>query len=326
MKGSRAIDDNGGDSLTPEGAGRRSSTRDKQAGSAGKMPAEQPGARADLADLVRQRSSEADGHAPLILVERVTHLDADIALITLNQPLRRNPLNWEVVHDLHSTVAELSVEGGPATIVITGAGNAFSSGGDLLAYTRLYQDREAFRQYMSDFEAMCALIETCRPLVIAMINGTCVAGGLELSLACDLITIADTATVGDGHLRYGQLPGGGGSQRLVRAIGVSRARQWLLTGQLYPAQEAVSVGLAILVAPERELRARTFDLAASIARFTPLGLRLMKQLIATAQESSMREGLTAEQRLVLEYATASHDATEGLRAFLERREPRYLGR
>jgi enoyl-CoA hydratase/carnithine racemase/succinate dehydrogenase/fumarate reductase flavoprotein subunit len=268
----------------------------------------------------------ADSEADIVLVERLRHHDADLAVVTLNRPAHRNPLDWAVVRRLHAVIEALSADGGPDAVIITGAGTAFSSGGDLRGYTRLYREPDNFRQFMADLEQMCQLIEDCRPLVLAMVNGTCVAGGLELCLACDLVTIADTASVGDGHLRSGQLPGGGGSQRLVRAIGVSRARQWLLTGQLYPAADIVSAGLAILSAPPDELREKTLDLAARITRFTPLGIQLMKRLIVTAQDSPLREGLTAEQRLVLEYATTSHDATEGLEAFLERRPPRYLGR
>ena len=270
--------------------------------------------------------AEPDGQGDLVLVGRIQHQDADIAVVTLNRPSHRNPLDWAVVRRLHAVMEELAADGGPDAVVITGAGSAFSSGGDLRAYTRLYREPDNFRKFMADLEHMCQLIESCRPLVIAMVNGTCVAGGLELCLACDLVTIADTASAGDGHLRYGQLPGGGGSQRLVRAIGVGRARQWLLTGQLYSASEIVDAGLAIFAAPAEELREKTLDLAARLAGFTPLGIRVMKRLIATAQDSPLREGLAAEQRLVLEYATQSHDATEGLQAFLERRQPRYLGR
>jgi enoyl-CoA hydratase len=250
----------------------------------------------------------------------------DIAILTLNRPEQRNPLDHPTIQALRVAVEAQLGPDGPRAIVITGAGPAFSAGGDLKAYQTLYRDPAAFTAFMKEFGELCSLIERCRPIVIAMVNGACVAGGLELSLACDLIAIAAEARIGDGHLTFGQLPGAGGSQRLVRAIGVQRARQWLLTGELYPAQYAADIGLASLIAPRAELRERTLRLAAGIARHTPLGLQRMKHLIDIASTTSLPDGLAAEIGVVLDYATTSHDAQEGLDAFAERRQPRYLGR
>jgi enoyl-CoA hydratase/carnithine racemase len=261
-----------------------------------------------------------------VLVDRITSHGADIAIVTLNRPHVRNPIDKVTIRELRTLIAELSEPGGPRAIVLTGAGDTFSAGGDLKGYQSLYRDPAEFRRFMDDFDATCDLIESSPACVIAMINGTCVAGGLELALACDAIVVADEARIGDGHLRFAQLPGAGGSQRLVRAIGVQRARHWLLTGNLFDAHTAVESGLAVSRAPRPNLLEHTLKFIADITERSPLAFARMKALINIAQNHGLAEGLGLETDVVHEYATTSHDAPEGLDAFAERRAPRYLGR
>jgi enoyl-CoA hydratase/carnithine racemase len=265
----------------------------------------------------------ADG-AP-VLVERLRSHGAEIAVLTFNRPDQRNPIDKITIKALRDLIAGLSEPGGPRAIILTGAGDTFSAGGDLKGYQSLYRDPVAFRAFMDDFDATCELIENSPVAVIAMINGTCVAGGLELALACDSIVVADEARIGDGHLRFAQLPGAGGSQRLVRAIGVQRARHWLLTGRLFNAQAAVDSGLAASRAPAAELREHTLALAAGMTERSPLAFARMKALINIAENHSLTEGLKLEGEIVHEYATTSYDAAEGLSAFAERRAPGYRG-
>jgi enoyl-CoA hydratase len=262
----------------------------------------------------------------LVLTERFQHAGMDIAVLTFNRPEQRNPLDKATIKTLRRILTDFVEGDAPDAVVLTGSGKSFSAGGDLKGYQALYRDHDAFREFMTDFSETANLLERGPMLAVSMINGVCVAGGLELSLACDFITIADTAKIGDGHLKYAQLPGGGGSQRLVRAIGVQRARHWLLTGRYFDAQVAVDTGLAVLSAPGEELRERTLELLAELAALTPLGLRTMKRLIATALRTDLDEGLRIETSEVFEYATSSYDAMEGLNAFAERRPPRYKGR
>jgi enoyl-CoA hydratase/carnithine racemase len=262
----------------------------------------------------------------LVLIDRVPIGAVTAALLTLNRPAARNPIDKVTIRLLKNILRELITEDEVAAVIITGAGEAFSAGGDLKGYMSLYQDNEAFRTFMSDFDEVCRILETAPLPTIAMINGTCVAGGLELSLACDFITIADDARVGDGHLRFAQLPGAGGSQRLVRAIGVQRAKHWLYTARLFPAAEAVAAGLAVFSCPAHDLLDRTLTLAAEITELTPQGWRTMKRLVDVAQQNHLEDGLKIEGSTVFEYATSSYDATEGLKAFAERRPPHYLGR
>jgi enoyl-CoA hydratase len=277
------------------------------------------------ADYRSEPEAFGDAATSQLLVEPLVHRGIELAIVTLNRPEHRNPIDKDTATELLATLSELEQPNGPRGVVLTGAADAFSAGGNMKGYVELYKDPERFRRFLDEFDAVCELLERSRLVTVAMVNGVCVAGGLEIALACDFITIAESAHIGDGHLKFAQLPGGGGSQRLVRALGVSRARQWLLSGQLYPAETAVAHGLATFAAPSSALRERTFDLLAEVCTASPLALERMKSLIGLAQELPLGAGIQEETEIVHKYATQSYDATEGLRAFAERRPPRYLG-
>jgi enoyl-CoA hydratase len=263
--------------------------------------------------------------SPRVLHELVTENDRHIALLTLNRPDQLNPLDHATIVELGEALDAVTAAGQASVVVITGAGKAFSAGGDLKAYQDLYRRPAAFSAFLSDFAAVCDRLEHSAFVSIAMVNGTCVAGGLELILSCDLALMADDAVIGDSHLRFAQLPGAGGSQRLVRAIGATQARAWILSGAHYSAEAARAAGLIAEVVPPVDLRRRTLQLAATIAGYSPLAVRYAKSLLHLAESSSMQDRLNAERALVQEYATTSFDATEGLSAFAERRPPNYRG-
>lgn len=262
----------------------------------------------------------------LVQLERLAHAGAEIAVLRLNRPDQHNPLDKVTLLELLRLLTELSAPGGPDAIVLTGNGDSFSAGGDMKGYQSLYQDKPQFREFMRTFDDVCTLLEGGSAITVAMVNGTCVAGGLELALACDLITMSEDARIGDGHLRFGQLPGAGGSQRLVRAIGLQQARNWLLTGRLFDAATAAATGLTALVAPADALTRQTLDLTAAAATHSPLAREKMKELLRVAVTMPLDEALQYEQDLVHLYATTSFDAHEGLAAFAERRPPHYRGR
>jgi enoyl-CoA hydratase/carnithine racemase len=261
----------------------------------------------------------------LVSVEDVALSHGTARMLTLARPDDRNPLDHATITRLRSLAEDADNDASVAVLVITGAGPAFSAGGDLRAYADLYREPDAFRAFLDEFRVLNARMEHGRFVSIAMVNGACVAGGLEFALACDLITVADEARIGDGHLGTGQIDGAGGSQRLVRALGVQRAKQLLLTGRLWTGAEAAAAGLAVFSAPEAELRDRTLKLATELAVHSPLAVKHMKTLVGYSEHLAFEDALSAEQALVVEYATQSHDATEGLEAFLARRAPNYTG-
>jgi enoyl-CoA hydratase len=258
----------------------------------------------------------------LVLIDRLDR----VLVLTLNRPEQRNPIDHKTVRRLHDLLMTADLDPDVAAVVITGKPPAFSAGGDLRGYLTLYRDEAQFRTFLRDFTGVNALLERGRFVSIAMVNGACVAGGLELLLSCDLCVAADDAQIGDGHARSGQLPGAGGSQRLWRAIGTVRAKDLLLTGRLVSGTEAAAMGLVSLSVPGEELRERTMELARQVASNSPVIVEKMKQLQAIAEAHDLETGLALEHDLVVEYATTSHDAIEGLHSFLERRPPEWKGR
>ena len=206
--------------------------------------------------------------------------------LTLARAEKLNPLDWVTVRELKDAVAK--IEGMPVVaVVITGHGRSFSAGGDLEGYLRLYRRPDEFSAFLDDFFQMLNAIEASSKIYVAAINGVCVAGGLELLLACDLVIAAASARIGDGHLNFGPLPGAGGSQRLPRAIGLLRAKHLILTGN--------------------EKRR--------------VGLRGAKHLTNLTLTTDLATGLKREIEFVHRYATTEPDATEGLVAFKEKRNP-----
>jgi enoyl-CoA hydratase/carnithine racemase len=255
----------------------------------------------------------------------LSHLAGSVATITLNRPAQRNPLDWATIKRLGQLVRQF--EGDPAVqiVVVRGAGGHFSAGGDLKGYIDLYRDADAFRQFLVDFHAMLDAIEASSRVYVAVVEGYCVAGGLELLLACDIVLAAETAKIGDAHIGFGQLPGAGGSQRLPRVVGAMRARYLMLTGELWTAVEAEQSGLVSKVVPDAQLDAQVGALVARLSQASPLGREGMKHLTRLATTTNLAEGLRMELEYVWRYATTSVDATEGLAAFSEKRKPRFTG-
>jgi enoyl-CoA hydratase len=254
-----------------------------------------------------------------ILIER----EGGLALITLNRAEKMNPLDWGTVRELRDVAATLERDAEVAVVAITGAGRAFSAGGDLAGYVRLYRSPGEFRAFLQDFHALLAAIEASEKIYVAAVNGVCVAGGLELMLACDLVLAAEGARIGDGHLNFGQLPGAGGSQRLPRAIGVLRAKHLMLSGELLPARECERIGLVGELVADGRLLGRVREVAAALLEKSRSGVRGMKRLVNEGMQGSLEAGLVFEMDYVHRYATTDPDATEGLEAFAEKRKPAY---
>jgi enoyl-CoA hydratase len=243
------------------------------------------------------------------------------ARLTLARADKLNPLDWATVRELKTAVAEIEARADIYAVVVTGRGRAFSAGGDLDGYIDLYRKPDQFQAFLDDFCAMLTAIEASSKIYVAAVNGVCVAGGLELLLACDLAIAAASATIGDAHLNFGQLPGAGGSQRLPRAVGLLRAKHLMLTGDLLAAEEARQIGLVNAVVPDAELDSAATALVTRLGDKSRVGLRGAKHLANLTLTTDLATGLRREIDFVHRYATTEHDATEGLVAFKEKRKP-----
>ncbi len=211
-------------------------------------------------------------------------------------------------------------------VVITGHGRSFSAGGDLEGYLTLYRKPDQFSAFLDDFYKLLTAIEASEKIYVAAVNGVCVAGGIELLLACDLAIAADTARIVDGHLNFGQLPGAGSSQRLPRAVGLLRAKHLMLTGEMLCAADARQIGLVNEVVPAAELNAAVDRLLDKMRDKSRVGLSGAKQLANATLSMDLDAGLKHEIEFVHRYATTEPDAIEGLVAFNEKRKPAFAPR
>jgi enoyl-CoA hydratase len=257
---------------------------------------------------------------PALIVEKA----AGVAGITFNRPQQMNALDWSTVKSLGAAFRELEADQATRVLVLTGRGKAFSAGGDLEGYRSLYRRPDDFRRFLEDFFDVLQNLEKSRIVVIAAVNGYCLAGGLELMLACDLAVASTEARIGDAHLNFGQLPGAGGSQRLPRAIGAQRARDLMYTGRWVNGTEAERIGLVARVVPADELAPAVQALAEEILRKSPAGVAAAKRLLREGSQMSLENALRFEIDLVHEWATRHPDAMEGLEAFAAKRKPRFL--
>lgn len=260
-------------------------------------------------------SGEAAGEQPVLLTERAD----GVAWVTLNRPAKRNALNMALRGALDHSLAELAADDGVRVVVVTGAGTAFCAGADLsdAPATTRHPMAEPGRPVAESLAAFT------KPL-IAAINGPAFGGGLELALACDLRVGARGAIFALPEVRIGSLPGSGGTQRLVRAIGPAVAARMLFSGEPLSAAEALRTGLiSDLVEPD-ELPDFTGGLARRISGNAPLSLLAAKQCLAAAGQAQLPAGLELERALWTLLST-TEDRREGRAAFREHRAPRFTG-
>ncbi len=265
-----------------------------------------------------------------VLVEHLAVGDTGrtAALIRLNRPETLNPMDSEMLAALDRILDGIEADASVCTVLVTGNGRAFSAGGDLKGYQTLQRDREAFTAFVAELHRVFGRLLGLRVPAVALVNGVAVAGGLELILNCDFALVAESARIGDGHLNFGQMGGGGVLTLLPRTIGRARATELMLSGRLLSSAEAVEWGLASRVVPDDELVAAGLAFAAEVAVKSPLAVANAKELITSLwlENGSVADGLAVELERDVEYCLESHDAPEGLAAFAEKRPPRFEGR
>jgi enoyl-CoA hydratase/carnithine racemase len=247
--------------------------------------------------------------------------DGHVALLRLNRPEARNALSPEVMEQLAGLLEQLDPDPEVRCIVIAGSDKVFAAGADIKAMSER-SFAEALRHPAASFWRRLAAIKT--PM-IAAVSGYALGGGCELALACDMIVASQNATFGQPEINLGIIPGGGGTQRLARVLGKQRAMEYVLTGKRFDAERAQQLGLVNMVTSDDSWLKEAIGLAHSVAAQPPIAARLAKQAVIVAEETALSPGIENERRLY-ELAMATEDRVEGMRAFLDKREPKFEGK
>jgi enoyl-CoA hydratase/carnithine racemase len=239
-----------------------------------------------------------------------------IAKITLNRPEAMNALSPTLLNELKQALDDVEQDQQIKVVVLTGSGRAFCAGADL-KFMAQAQQKELF-DYIQMLNEVFFKVECLDKPVIAAVNGYALAGGLELTLCCDLVVASEQAIFGDEHINRGLMPGGGSTIRLARIIGLRRAKELLYTGDRWDAKRAHDTGLVNLVVPPEKLEEAAMELANKLASKSGFALRLIKQAVNRSLDSD-RETLQTLERAAFNLVLSSPEAQEGLRAFLSRK-------
>ena len=253
----------------------------------------------------------------LVLVER----HGAVGLVTMNRPKALNALSAQLIAEIEAALSELDRDDGIGAMVLTGSERAFAAGADI----REMVEHDFTSATALDFIAPWQKIAEHRKPVIAAVAGFALGGGCELAMMCDLILAADTAKFAQPEINLGTIPGAGGTQRLTRAVGKSKAMDLVLTGRMMDAAEAERCGLVARVVPAADLLAEALKLGETIAAKSRAVVAMAKDAVNAAYETTLAEGIKAERRLF--YSTfATDDRREGMTAFVEKRPASFTHR
>jgi enoyl-CoA hydratase/carnithine racemase len=253
--------------------------------------------------------------ADLVLVQ--TSAAPRVALVTLNRPKALNALCDPLIHQLNESLKKLDSDPNVGAIVLTGSGRAFAAGADL----KEMGAREDFAAVVNDnMLSHWDEISRIRKPILAAVNGYALGGGCELAMLCDLILAADNAQFGQPEVKVGTIPGCGGTQRLIRSVGKSKAMQMILTGEPVSAVEAERMGLVAQVVPADKLIDTVLNMASKIASLSNPVVMLAKQAVNAAYEGTLAQGVDYEKK-VFHSTWGLTDRKEGMRAFAEKRAP-----
>src|SRR5262245_33072903 len=250
--------------------------------------------------------------------------EAGIYLLTVNRPKALNALNVATLAELSQAIEHVAADRAARVMLVTGAGDrAFVAGADISEMVDKSPDEA--RAFSEQGMRVMHGLEALPVPVIALVNGFCLGGGCELALACDWILASETAVFGQPEVTLGIPPGFGGTQRLPRRIGAARALELLATARLMKAPEALAVGLVNHVYSMAELQNKGMDAARAIAAKGPAAVRLAKQAVRQGRDLDLRTACALESDLFAQ-AFTTQDSGEGMRAFLEKRQPKFTGR
>lgn len=243
-----------------------------------------------------------------------------VAVVTISRPRRRNALNLEVKRLLVDAVHALNADPAVRVIVLTGAGGYFVAGTDIDEMASMTPTSHTLGATDAVFTT---LRQSAKPLVAA-VEGYALGGGCELALACDLIVAAEGARFGQPEIKVGIMPGAGGTQRLLRTIGKYQALRMMLTGEPIDARTAFACGLVSELSPDGAALEQALALARTIAAMPPLAVLAIREVVQLGQDAPLDSALLLERK-AFQLLFDSADQKEGMRAFLEKRPPRYTG-
>ena len=252
----------------------------------------------------------------------LTETDGAVGIVTLNRPDALNAFNNQLMDEVTDALKKLDADDDIGCLIITGSEKAFAAGADI--------KEMASKDYMDVFKEEFITrnweeATRVRKPVIAAVSGYALGGGCELALMCDFILASETAKFGQPEITIGAMPGAGGTQRLARFIGKSKAMEMCLTGRMMDAEEAERCGLVSRIVPKGELRAEAVKTAKQIAHFSRPITMLIKDSVNRAYETTLSEGVRFERR-VFHSVFGTEDQKEGMAAFIEKRKPTFKHR
>lgn len=248
----------------------------------------------------------------------------NIGILKINRPNVLNALNWDTLGELREFLEDVMPKEELKALIITGAGDkAFVAGADIAQMNEM-KERD-FQDYVDYAHRVYELIENEPCPSIAAINGYALGGGCELALACDIRIASEKARLGFPEVKLGIFPGWGGTQRVTRVLGLGKTKELVFTGEMVNAEEALRIGLVERVVPHSEIMNEAKKLAGEIAKRGPIAVRLSKTAINAGSEMDLQKALLLEKTLV-SLCFDSQDRIEGMKAFLEKREPTFTGR
>lgn len=252
-----------------------------------------------------------------ILVQR----EEPIAVVQINRPKQLNALNSNVMQELTRALEELGADAAIRCLIVTGDARAFGAGADIKDMATATPVEMLEKNWIAYWDR----IKKISKPVIAAVSGYAFGGGCELAMACDLIVASESAQFAQPEINLGVIPGAGGTQRLTRAIGKSKAMDMVLTGRALSAREAEERGLVARVFPTESYLDEAKNLAREIASKAPVAVRLAKESVNKAFESSLTDGLDFERKMFY-FLFGTEDGREGLQAFVEKRKPEWKGK
>lgn len=247
-----------------------------------------------------------------------------IATIILNRPKSLNALNRALLVELAHAVTQAERDPAVRALIVTGGGDkAFASGADITEFKDM--DPVQALDFVQEVQAVMNRIEQMKKPVLAAVNGYALGAGCELAMACDIIYAADSAKFGQPEVNIGIIPGAGGTQRLLRRVGMPRAKELVYTGEIIDAQEAHRIGLVNKILPATELMVGTRRLAEKIISKGAVSIELAKRAMHEGADLNLERALALEAKACA-LCFATEDKTEGIDAFLGKRQPRFTGR